>query len=390
MRTKLFCVAMVMTLMSAALLITYCGSGFMSELVVHAKRADDGESSWPTRPSWTTRAWWTTPGYPGTNLNGKMFTLSANGGGIRLYPTYFRHTPYSGHSATPYRDMNITTQPYTTPSLKTRPYTTPRPKTRPYTTPSLKTRPYTTPRPKTRPYTTPRPKTRPYRTTRYPYWTTASPYRGVSVCLRYLAAAHQAVIRTLFTLSPSTTPLTVGVEFPDRYFLPINPYYYTDVYLTPSVRFWSNLNPEVWTRVCLTVDTERNVAQLFSGSNMSTRRILPSRYLWSGEPVIDIPGFDGQVTDVQMWDYPLRYKEVFNYMTRGFYVPYRGSVITWSSISYSLERRGQTLLEDIFEKQGIQPISSRQGKSRRPKGERKGREFVHMVQKKEEKKEWFK
>ena len=43
------------------------------------------------------------------------------------------------------------------------------------------------------------------------------------------------------------------------------------------------------------------------------------QYVWSGEPVIEFPGFDGQVTDVQMWDYPLSYREVFKYMTSSVY-----------------------------------------------------------------------
>lgn len=48
------------------------------------------------------------------------------------------------------------------------------------------------------------------------------------------------------------------------------------------------------------------------------------QFVWSGEPVIDFPGFDGQVTDVQIWDYPVHYREVFNYMSNGVY----GYVVT--------------------------------------------------------------
>lgn len=38
------------------------------------------------------------------------------------------------------------------------------------------------------------------------------------------------------------------------------------------------------------------------------------QYIPSDRPVIQFSGFDGQVTDVQMWDYPLSYREVFAYM----------------------------------------------------------------------------
>ncbi|XP_060897303.1 uncharacterized protein LOC132976993 isoform X8 [Labrus mixtus] len=338
MRTKLFYVLIVMALMSAALLIT--NSRF--KLISHPKRTayvPDAaiDEVWPTT-SWTTQG-------PGIDLKGKMFTLSANGGGIRFYPPrYNTNTPDPWSSSTPYK-------------TRTRPYTS--------TGPNSTNRPDTS----TGPYST----NRPHTTTRYP-WTTAPPFRGVSVCLRYLSA-YQVNIPSLFTVSPSTRPLTLGVNFPNIYVLPFQ-YYYSNTYLKPYINFWSNISPEIWNRVCLTVDSVRNVAQVFSGSNMSIRRVLTSTYVWSGEPVIDFPGFDGQLTDVQVWDYPLRYKEVFNYMTRGVYVMYRGSVITWSSISYSL--RGNTLLEDIYEKQANQPIGSLQERGRRPKGERKAREFLNV------------
>ncbi|XP_060897298.1 uncharacterized protein LOC132976993 isoform X3 [Labrus mixtus] len=369
MRTKLFYVLIVMALMSAALLIT--NSRF--KLISHPKRTayvPDAaiDEVWPTT-SWTTQG-------PGIDLKGKMFTLSANGGGIRFYPPrYNTNTPDPWSSSTPYKTR---TRPYTSTgpySSSTGPYSTNRPDTStgPNSTnrPDTSTGPNSTNRPDTStgPYST----NRPHTTTRYP-WTTAPPFRGVSVCLRYLSA-YQVNIPSLFTVSPSTRPLTLGVNFPNIYVLPFQ-YYYSNTYLKPYINFWSNISPEIWNRVCLTVDSVRNVAQVFSGSNMSIRRVLTSTYVWSGEPVIDFPGFDGQLTDVQVWDYPLRYKEVFNYMTRGVYVMYRGSVITWSSISYSL--RGNTLLEDIYEKQANQPIGSLQERGRRPKGERKAREFLNV------------
>lgn len=38
------------------------------------------------------------------------------------------------------------------------------------------------------------------------------------------------------------------------------------------------------------------------------------QYIPSDRPVIQFSGFSGQVTDVQMWDYPLSYQEVFAFM----------------------------------------------------------------------------
>uniref|UniRef100_A0A1A8LR93 Pentraxin (PTX) domain-containing protein n=1 Tax=Nothobranchius pienaari TaxID=704102 RepID=A0A1A8LR93_9TELE len=272
-----------------------------------------------------------TPDGSGLNLNGKMFTLSRYAG-LHLFSPYM---PPPWLSTTPHTK----THPYTT----TRPYTT---KTHPYTT----TRPYTT---KTHPYTT----TRPYTTTTRPYtpWTTAPTTRGVSVCLRYISDFDKF---SSFTLSPSSNSLRLysnGEGFTLTF------YGYNNIYLYPRIRLWSDSRQNMWTSICVTVDTVKKVAQMFRNSDMSPRKLLPTQYTWSGEPVIDFSDFEGQVTDVQVWDYPLRYKEVLYYTSAGFYGPYQGSVLNWSYISFSI--RGNTLLEETFEQQMKLPAGS--GKPRR-------------------------
>uniref|UniRef100_A0A1A8R7C7 Pentraxin (PTX) domain-containing protein n=1 Tax=Nothobranchius rachovii TaxID=451742 RepID=A0A1A8R7C7_9TELE len=253
-----------------------------------------------------------TPDGSGLNLNGKMFTLSG----------------YAGlHLFSPYMPP---------PWLSTTPHTT--------------TRPYTT---KTHPYTT----TRPYITTTRPYtpWTTAPTTRGVSVCLRYISDYDKF---SSFTLSPSSNSLRLysnGEGFTLTF------YGYNNIYLYPRIRLWSDSIQNMWTSICVTVDTVKKVAQMFRNSDMSPRKLLPTQYTWSGEPVIDFSDFEGQVTDVQVWDYPLRYKEVLYYTSAGFYGPYQGSVLNWSYISFSI--RGDTLLEETFEQQMKLPAGS--GKPRR-------------------------
>ncbi|KAF1386305.1 hypothetical protein PFLUV_G00093270 [Perca fluviatilis] len=320
-----------------------------------------------TRPAATRPTWTTTTGASGLDLNGKMFTLSRNRAGISFYSPYFSPT------TPPYPSRRYPTRSYTPRTTTPRPWTTtPRTTTqRPWTTTPRTTtrRPWTTtPRPRT---TTPRP------------WTTAPPTRGVSVCLRYLPD-YRADIYTIFTLSPSSrSPLQMGVSPSGSYRLSF--YGYSNLYLQPYKRFSSNIFPEIWTRVCLTVDTMKNVAQVFSDWSMSIRKMLPTNYVWSGEPVIDFSGFDGQVTDVQIWDYPLHYREVVNYMTSGAYWSYSGSALSWSYISYS--PRGNVLLEDVYERQwqDRQPINrSKERKGRRPKGEKKTREFFHFNEGKRE------
>ncbi|XP_063329005.1 uncharacterized protein LOC134627024 [Pelmatolapia mariae] len=275
-------------------------------------------------PSEQPDSWPRTTGSSALDLRGKMFTLSRTYGGVTFYPPY-------------YDSVSPSTTDYPTRRHKTHSWI---PTTPPTTSLWGSTRysPLSTPS-----WTT-------NRRWNYP-WTTESPTRGVSVCLRYMADNLQSGF-PLFTLSPNRSPLSLEVNL-NSYGLTFSGYY-NYVNLRPLIKFWPNIGSDFWTSVCLTVDTRKGVVQMFSGSNMSIRKVLPSQYVWSGEPVIDFPGFDGQLTDIQMWDYPLRYKEIFYYMNRGYYGSYSGSVLSWSYIRYSL--RGRVVMEDSYGMQAKEPI----------------------------------
>ncbi|XP_078140002.1 uncharacterized protein LOC144539372 [Centroberyx gerrardi] len=365
-------------------------------------------------------AWPRTTVYPGHNLKGKMFTLSRYNGGVSLYSPSFNPSPSPSSypwtaspypwTASPPSSSSSTWRPTTTPyrtSSTWRPTTTPyrtsstwRPTTTPYRTSST-WRPTTTPyrtsstwRRTTTPYRTSstwRRTTTPYRTsstwrrTTTPYrtssWTTAPPFRGVSVCLRYVAEATD--YQPIFTLSPgSSSRMTLSGSPVGGCELSFSSGYYSLSFRSYRT-FWSNVRPDFWTRVCVTVDTMKGVAQTFSGGKISVRKKLPVQSVWTGEPVIDIPGFDGQLTDVQVWDYPLRYSEIINYMN-GYYGSYRGSALSWSRISYSL--RGNSLLEDIFEWQENRPIR-RWDREHGPMGEKRKKKFFNKGERKERKRE---
>ncbi|AWP02269.1 Hypothetical protein SMAX5B_001088 [Scophthalmus maximus] len=250
-----------------------------------------------TYPPMTTQP--TTTNRPGVNLNGKMFTLSYNGGGISLSPPN-----YSPHTTSPY--------------------------------------------------------TQRWYTTTYPPMTTQPSTTGLSVCLRYLTDSGGPTV----TLSPSSRyRLSFQVSSNSWYSLSCDRYSSSTKSFLPNIKFWPDVSAaDMWTSVCLTVDTVHRVAQVFSGSNMSIRKMLPFKCSRTGEPVMDISAFDGQVTDVQVWDYPLLYREVINYMSTSAYKLYRGSVLTWSDINYSLNGDGQ--LEDVYEIRARQPIGGRGKKPR--------------------------
>ncbi|CAB1422049.1 unnamed protein product [Pleuronectes platessa] len=260
-----------------------------------------------------------------------MFTLSSNGGGITFYPSSY--TPNSPRTKTTTTRRTITTiTPKTTTTIPKTTTTTRRTTTTtPKTTTTTRRTTTTTPKTHTPKTTTPKTTTTTPRTT--PFSTT-----GLSVCLRYLTDYSTTGNPPLLKLFPSGSD--------------------------------SVLSPDIWTRVCVTVDGVKKVGQVFSGSNMSIRKILPYQLPQGNDPVIYVPGFDGQLTDVQMWDYPLSYREIIQYMRPSTYRTSRGSVLTWSDISYSLG--GNALLEDTYQTLEQQPISKR-GRGRGLRGEKKSR-----------------
>ncbi|XP_017287017.1 uncharacterized protein LOC108244956 isoform X3 [Kryptolebias marmoratus] len=239
----------------------------------------------------------------GQDLKGKMFTLSNYGGGLVFYSP---DLPPPWLSTTSYSEWTTTTTKAPTTTTTRRPPTT--------------------------------------------TWTTASPTRGVSVCLRYVSSSQDV---SIFTLSPSTTPMRLATNGLDSYYLSFNDY--NSVSLRTDVP-WTNINLNIWTSICLTVDTVKSVVQVFNGPMMSYRKLMTYRYSWSGEPVIDFTGFEGQLTDVQVWNYPLCFKEVFYFMTYGSYGLYQGTVLSWSNIKFSI--RGRTVMEDSYEQLMKQPARS--------------------------------
>ncbi|KAG7494037.1 hypothetical protein JOB18_021704 [Solea senegalensis] len=202
-------------------------------------------------------------------------------------------------------------------------------------------------------------------TTSSPYQTTQPSVTGWSLCLRYLSDTQS---HKILTICPSCYNSVILSAASKTLFRLSNGYGSgSSSNFEPNINFMSASELDIWTKVCVTVDNVKSVAQLFSGSNMSIRKMLRLKCSWTGAPTIRISGFDGQVTDVQMWDYPLLYEDVSNYMN---YRDYAGSILTWSDIRYSPD--GNLLLEDVYEFQAREPISRRR-KGRRRKGGKKTR-----------------
>lgn len=177
----------------------------------------------------------------------------------------------------------------------------------------------------------------------------SNPAAGVSVCLRYISDAQK---QTIFTLSPSSrvenqlkleSSSSASVLSYQKSSLP---YILNFLSYRP---FWDNEgSTKLWTSICVVVDTKRGVAQVFNGKTASVRK--RTEYKWDGEQALVIKDFVGQITDVQMWDYPLPNEEARHYLTQyASSVAFRwtrDSVVSWAQMRY--EAPSSPLLEDAY------------------------------------------
>ncbi|KAM8867548.1 jeltraxin-like [Synchiropus picturatus] len=195
--------------------------------------------------------------------------------------------------------------------------------------------------------------------TRPPFWTTPPSTTGVSVCLRFIKDFRQE--SAIFQLDPGSYRSLLLTNLGQDYWMSQSRYG-PKYLMTPNLQIWPNLYPEIWSRVCLVVDSMKNVAQLYSGSYMSARKLIPPQIGWSGRPMIDITEFDGQVTDIQVWDYAISSNMVYYYMIRS---TAGGNALTWSNIGYSA--RGRILMEDSYQYMLQEEEAGQRGSRRRHK-----------------------
>lgn len=96
-------------------------------------------------------------------------------------------------------------------------------------------------------------------------------FTGVSVCLRYMTDYMYQTF-PLFTVSPKKSTLKLQGSA-DVFTLSYQDH--NSVGLEPIVYSWPDIKQDIWTSVCLTVDTSKSVVQMFSGGYMSPRKVMP-------------------------------------------------------------------------------------------------------------------
>ncbi|XP_035628447.1 uncharacterized protein LOC118385425 [Oncorhynchus keta] len=268
-------------------------------------------------------------------------------------------TTYPSRSPSP-------SSPYSSPSTSPSPSTSRSPSSpysSPFTFPSSSSSPSSTPYPSHSPSTSSSPSS-PY--TSYPYTTPSPSLSALTVCLRYMAEEGKDL--TLFSLTQGKywnllLERNSGMDYLSTH---------SSSQSFRSYRLlWSITEPRPWTSLCVTWEKNTGVAQVWRGRTVSIRKRVFGQ-VTNGPPVLKVYKFEGQLTDVEVWDRVLSPSWIMSYMSGWrFYPSYTpGNVLTWSNAIYSTN--GEVLLERNTYNSDHQPIRGHR-QHRRPMRRKKMR-----------------
>lgn len=133
---------------------------------------------------------------------------------------------------------------------------------------------------------------------------------------------------------------------------------------------WSITEPRPWTSLCVTWEKNTGVAQVWRGRTVSIRKRVFGQ-VTNGPPVLKVYKFEGQVTDVEVWDSVLSPSWIMSYMSgwQSYWSYAPGNVLTWSKAIYSTN--GEVLLERNTYNSDHQPIRGQHPRPMRKKKMRK-------------------
>ncbi|CDQ75196.1 unnamed protein product [Oncorhynchus mykiss] len=207
------------------------------------------------------------------------------------------------------------------------------------------------PSPSRSPYSSPSPSPS-SSSTSYPYTTPSPSPSSLTVCLRYMAEEGEDL--TFFSLTQG-----------NNWNLLLKRYYWGMDHLSiDSSQDFSSYKlfravreAHPWTSLCVTWEKKTGMAQVWRGGTVSVRKRVFGQ-VTNGPPVLKVFKFEGQVTDVEVWDRVLSPSWILAYMSgwQSYWSYTPGNVLTWSKAIYSTN--GEVLLERNTYNSDHQPISA--------------------------------
>ncbi|XP_066514471.1 C-reactive protein-like [Hoplias malabaricus] len=168
---------------------------------------------------------------------------------------------------------------------------------------------------------------------------------GLTVCLRILTENEYQLQLTF----ENGTYEVSSSKYSDDYYLDI----YGRRVNFNMYRMVPQVFPQVWPwkNRCFTWDSNSGMAQLWYDSRLSVRKGLARGQVFSGQAELKLYRFEGQVTDVYIWDSALSVRDLYFYLSTRNRFP-GGNILDWRQIEYI--STGYVLLEpslyNVFDK----------------------------------------
>ncbi|XP_012687911.2 serum amyloid P-component-like isoform X1 [Clupea harengus] len=191
-----------------------------------------------------------------------------------------------------------------------------------------------------------------------------------TVCLRIIAEATPGA--AIFTLTTSNSATLTLRSMPSGYELTVGQ---ASKNLQPvsAIPSFGKLWP--WTSLCVTWDSNTGMTQMWKDGKMSVRKGMWRGQNFYGPATMTLSGFEGQVTDIHMWDKVLPLSGLRSY-NQGWGYPF-GNMLSWRDMGYTSQ--GYAILENAFESQGGPAEKDSTGKQQRRHWRRHG-ELGNVVQ----------
>ncbi|XP_076145910.1 serum amyloid P-component-like [Alosa pseudoharengus] len=181
--------------------------------------------------------------------------------------------------------------------------------------------------------------------------------RAFTVCLRIISESVPGTALFTMTMSNSAT-LTVRSTADSGYELTVGQASKT-LYPVAEVPSFGKLYP--WTSLCATWDSATGMTQMWKDGKMSVRKGMWRSQSFYGPPAMTLSGFEGQVTDIHVWDKALPLSSLRSY-NQGWGYP-SGNLLSWREASYTSQ--GYAVLEDAYSSQVALGKEDRTGKPQR-------------------------
>ncbi|KAM9444712.1 serum amyloid P-component-like [Clarias gariepinus] len=189
---------------------------------------------------------------------------------------------------------------------------------------------------------------------------------GITLCLRGLTDKKWMIDDRLQLMFGERNAFYITASSSSEYQLQVAgsyPYVTFNVNSMVAVREVSS----VWKSRCVTWDSDSGMAQLWFDGRMSVRKGVSRGAVFSGQAELSLHQFEGQLSDVYLWDSVLSTRELYRYLYQ-LSVPWGGKVLDWTQMEFITS--GYVVLEPAYSSRFLAGPAKRNKQKRMKKRQR--------------------